>query len=428
MNQLVFLLLLLSIIWYVEAQSPPDQDNFPSQDGDNNFQPSLPQDGNNFQPSLAIVAGITAVMFSLTFFLIMYAKYCHRGGLVHNDQQTPNGLRRSSSGIDKTVIESLPFFSFSALKGSREGLECVVCLSKFEDVDILRLLPKCKHAFHIDCIDQWLEKHSSCPLCRHNISADDVGTMPYSNSFRFLSSQAEVRQDSNVELFVRREESHRKSSRFSIGNSFRKFDKGFIKEEKLPIRKDCDGVKANNDKFLHKYNHRIVMSDVVLKRRWSNLSSSDLVFLNSEMLGDVSSNRFSSLDSNTQQNSTTQVTEEGGITKIREEMEKKRDFETKDSKLNQNYLFPSTSGANTSNPTRVLNPNERRSMSEITVHSRFNEFDLRNSGDLSVPKDAAKEERLKRLWLPIAQRTVQWYADRDTKSQHSKNSRQSLNV
>ncbi|KAE9448670.1 hypothetical protein C3L33_19421, partial [Rhododendron williamsianum] len=422
MDQLFFhLLLLLSIFCYAEAQSPSDGDNLPS------YQGGI----NNFQPSLAVVSGIMAVMFSLTFILVMYAKYCYRGGLVANNQPTPNGLISSgsrSSGIDKTVIESLPFFKFSALRGTREGLECAVCLSKFEDVEVLRLLPKCKHAFHIDCIDLWLERHSSCPLCRHKISRDDVAMVPYSNSLRFLSSQADVREGSNLGLFVQREESRRKSSRFSIGNSFRIFEKGVVKEERLPIREDCDGIKAN-DKFLHKYNHKIVMSDVVLKRRWSNLCSSDLVrLINSEMLADVPSNRFSSLDSNAQENSTSQATEEGGIAKIKEEMEKRRDFETKVSKPNQNDLFPSSSGASTSNKTRVLNPNDWRSMSEITVHSRFKEFDFRDGGDSSVPENAAKEERLKRLWLPIAQRTVQRYADRDRKPQMPNNTRESLNV
>ncbi|KAE9448669.1 hypothetical protein C3L33_19420, partial [Rhododendron williamsianum] len=371
----------------------------------------------------------------VTFRMNMNLLYCIRLNARNANDPDPDTsevrdlLESRSSGIDKTTIELLPFFRFSALRGSREGLECAVCLSKFEDVEILRLLPKCKHAFHIDCIDEWLGRHSSCPLCRYKISADDVAMVSCSNSLRFLTSQAEVGEDSNVELFVQREESRRKSSRFSIGNSFRKFEKGVVKDEKLPIQEDCEGVKAN-EKFLHKYNHKIVTSDIVLKRRWSNLSSTDLVFLNSEMLAAVSSDSFSSLDSNTRENSTTQATEAGGIAKIKEEMEKKRDFETIVGKLNQNGLFPSSSGATALNPTRALNPNDKRSMSEITVHSRFKEFSFRNGGDSFVPEseNAAKEERLKRIWLPIAQRTVQRYADGDRKSQLSNNTRQSLNV
>ncbi|KAE9584943.1 putative transcription factor C2H2 family [Lupinus albus] len=32
--------------------------------------------------------------------------------------------------------------------------------------EIIRLLPKCHHAFHLPCIDTWLASHTNCPMCR----------------------------------------------------------------------------------------------------------------------------------------------------------------------------------------------------------------------------------------------------------------------
>ena len=49
---------------------------------------------------------------------------------------------------------------------TKETLECVVCLNQFEDDELLRLLPKCSHAFHPDCIDTWLFSHTTCLVCR----------------------------------------------------------------------------------------------------------------------------------------------------------------------------------------------------------------------------------------------------------------------
>ncbi|KAE9448665.1 hypothetical protein C3L33_19424, partial [Rhododendron williamsianum] len=414
MNRLILLFSLLhSIFCGVEAQS---------------------SSAGNFES----VGAVFAFLFILFIVLATYIKFWNRTRVVHDNQQTVDGSIRPnprSSGIDKILIESLPFFKFSALKGLRGGLECAVCLSKFEDIEVLRLLPRCKHAFHINCVDQWLENHSSCPLCRQRISVEDL---TYSNSLRFLSSQSEVREGSNVELFVQREDSRRHgSSRFSIGSSFRFFEKGVVKDDELPIREDSDVVNEN-DKFLHKFNHKIVMSDAVqrkmsdavLKSRWSSLSTSDLLFLNSQMLGDVSSNRFPPLDLNTQESSTTQATEEGGISKIKDKTGSEREFETKFGKLSQNDSNPLSSGPITSNPTRNLHPNEKRSMSEIAVRSRFDEFNTRSNSvkESSVPKTATKEERLKRLWLPIARKTVQSYGNRDRKYRQSNYTRQSLNV
>ncbi|RID63708.1 hypothetical protein BRARA_E02690 [Brassica rapa] len=48
-------------------------------------------------------------------------------------------------------------------------VECVVCLSNLVDGDKARVMPTCKHCFHVDCIDKWLKCNSICPVCRINV-------------------------------------------------------------------------------------------------------------------------------------------------------------------------------------------------------------------------------------------------------------------
>ncbi|XP_010107387.2 E3 ubiquitin-protein ligase ATL42 [Morus notabilis] len=396
-------------------------------------------DYESLKPSLAIVLGVLSVMFVLTFLLLAYAKFCHRRVSANrNPQQTGIiSASRRFSGIDKTVIESLPFFRFSSLKGSKEGLECAVCLSKFEDIEVLRLLPKCNHAFHINCIDHWLEKHSSCPLCRHRVSSEDLKLITYSDSARFLwNNQSEMREDSNnMELFVQREESHRGSSRFSIGSSFRKIhEKGHHKEEELLIQQETEA----DQKVFHKHNHKILVSDFVFKNRWSNVSSSDLIFLSSEMLNDKSSGRFASTDWNNDPTSTRKAVENGEMMKTKEEMEMKKSFESKVGTISTSVSNPVPSSAfedeaSTSSHTSrsVMNSGEQRSVSEITAFSRYGDLGGKNriGESSSLFENNVKEERMRRAWLPIARRTVQWFANREKRSQLSQNPpRQTLDV
>ncbi len=78
-------------------------------------------------------------------------------------------FRMHDAGVDQALIDTLPVFLYGTIRGLKDGADCAVCLSEFGDADRLRLLPKCKHAFHHDCIDTWLLANSTCPLCRQSL-------------------------------------------------------------------------------------------------------------------------------------------------------------------------------------------------------------------------------------------------------------------
>ncbi|KAF2286978.1 hypothetical protein GH714_036561 [Hevea brasiliensis] len=286
-------------------------------------------------------------MLSVTFLILAYAKFCHRNTtgvhlLVHDTyHQNFLPLSRSRSrfsGIDRAVIDSLPFFRFSSLKGSKQGLECAVCLSIFEDTEILRLLPKCKHAFHKNCIDRWLESHSSCPLCRYKFDPKDLKSLSFSNSLRYLQNPSNLTEDPNLSLFVQREQDYHGSSRFNLRSN----DQG-NKQELLLVREN----------------------------RWSDVNSSDFLSLKSEMLSVMSSNMFSPSNSSSAgfYNSTLSVNE--NIEKIKGDIERKRLYESKISKVERSDSFSTSSFPSTSYPeenknwSKMISPAEKRSMSEI---------------------------------------------------------------
>ncbi|OIT01823.1 PREDICTED: NEP1-interacting protein-like 1 [Nicotiana attenuata] len=77
----------------------------------------------------------------------------------------------ATRGLSQEVIQKLPKYNFCSVNTCREFQEvtCAICLQDFKDGDSARLLPSCKHSFHTQCIDEWLIRHGSCPICRVEI-------------------------------------------------------------------------------------------------------------------------------------------------------------------------------------------------------------------------------------------------------------------
>nr|KYP39335.1 RING-H2 finger protein ATL3J [Cajanus cajan] len=132
---------------------------------------------NNHLSSLSHVTLITvtvlavAVTVSLAFyFLLRYRSRFLRRSSPSIAEVFSSANRISPETASSSVADSLPTFAFSSVTrhgggGSGDG-DCAVCLSKFEQHDLLRLLPLCCHAFHAECIDTWLRSNLTCPLCR----------------------------------------------------------------------------------------------------------------------------------------------------------------------------------------------------------------------------------------------------------------------
>ncbi|KAK8950996.1 RING-H2 finger protein ATL60 [Platanthera zijinensis] len=82
------------------------------------------------------------------------------------------GEQLRGSGIDPAALASLPvtIYRSSELK---QGLECAICLAELADGEKARLLPKCSHGFHLECIDTWFRSNSTCPVCRSPVDGED---------------------------------------------------------------------------------------------------------------------------------------------------------------------------------------------------------------------------------------------------------------
>lgn len=164
----VSLWILLLLLPFAGAQSDSSNDPYQQQ---------------RFSSSMAIIIVILVAALFLMGFFSVYIRHCsdsRNGGSIRAAAGAALGRsRRGTRGLDQAVLETFPTFEYSVVKGLKIGkgvLECAVCLNEFEDNETLRLIPKCDHVFHPECIDAWLASHVTCPVCRANLTEPAVPT------------------------------------------------------------------------------------------------------------------------------------------------------------------------------------------------------------------------------------------------------------
>ncbi|KAF3629637.1 putative iron-sulfur cluster assembly protein 1-like [Capsicum annuum] len=327
-----FFVTVIATTSYAEIAPPPPSPPPPA--------PNRSRD-SPFRPSIAIVIAILTTILSITFLLLLYAKHCKKGPF--GTMATASGISsgntlhsssfRKNSGIDRKVIESLPIFRFGSLRGQKavEGLECAVCLNKFEPSEILRLLPKCKHAFHVECVDTWLDAHSTCPLCRYQVHPEDILLISHTTSERKSTSSVSsspIKEKSASSTCIRHSsagergtcsssslqiivETPRQQERPSFLNRRMSLDSWNFHRKKSKSTNTCsisslarkDGMLLLNnnhkDPGERRLEHRIIISGdhepppplastlpqgTAAQYRWSDVEACDMLYLRSEMI------------------------------------------------------------------------------------------------------------------------------------------------
>ncbi|TVU33280.1 hypothetical protein EJB05_25073, partial [Eragrostis curvula] len=131
------------------------------------------------------LAGAVGVSFGLVGCL---ARWCADDGAVVGVPVRPPTARPACGVVaDAVMIDVLPAFTYTGSTvdaaeggGSKSGRRalCPVCLEDVQAGEMVRQLPACRHLFHVGCIDMWLHSHSTCPLCRCDVWAQQSDAKP----------------------------------------------------------------------------------------------------------------------------------------------------------------------------------------------------------------------------------------------------------
>ncbi|KAH0616564.1 hypothetical protein JD844_027765 [Phrynosoma platyrhinos] len=87
--------------------------------------------------------------------------------MIRREEQRVERKQRVETQLWKAV-HSLELRKFKKGEFDLAGETCVVCLEAYKLREIVRILT-CKHIFHKRCIDRWLLKRGTCPMCNCSI-------------------------------------------------------------------------------------------------------------------------------------------------------------------------------------------------------------------------------------------------------------------
>ncbi|CAI9112589.1 OLC1v1013057C1 [Oldenlandia corymbosa var. corymbosa] len=139
---------------------------------------------------LEILISVTLLFVGVAILVLIHVCINRAFGTARNSSNLPVSLNQTNTrrntppgSLCEDEIRNLPSFDYrvvvsennddqekaattSSSSSSKSALQCVVCLESFEEGQKCRLLPKCSHCFHAECIDSWLAKTGACPICR----------------------------------------------------------------------------------------------------------------------------------------------------------------------------------------------------------------------------------------------------------------------
>lgn len=224
---------------------------------------------NKVSPSILLVIIILAIIFFISGLLHLAVRCLLRPSNRDPDDldnvtalqgQLQQLFNLHDAGVDQSFIDTLPVFNYKSIIGVKDPFDCAVCLCEFESDDKLRWLPKCSHAFHMECIDTWLLSHSTCPLCRASL-LPDFSSPSHNNHtcspvvFVLESDSGSSRENSstivpNSHELVGSLRRNNSISRLSLSSSL--FDDNISVSDIVVVAKSCDEIQPKEGEIVEK--------------------------------------------------------------------------------------------------------------------------------------------------------------------------------
>ena len=88
---------------------------------------------------------------------------------------------RRDNPTDAAIVSELPETKIDDInKLDNDKKSCVICMEDFKNGDVSTNLP-CLHMFHTNCIQSWLKTQNTCPICKFQLTQDNINNINNNN-------------------------------------------------------------------------------------------------------------------------------------------------------------------------------------------------------------------------------------------------------
>ncbi|KAK6922597.1 Zinc finger, RING-type [Dillenia turbinata] len=134
-------------------------------------------DGLQASQSTEHLDKIQAISITAALSVILLLVLCYKLLRRRSSDSSDSADNRTTTTTTTTLNDELENIPVTVC-GEDDGLAavedccCAICLAEFVCGEILRVVPRCKHVYHKECVDAWLMKCPRCPICRDLVIDD----------------------------------------------------------------------------------------------------------------------------------------------------------------------------------------------------------------------------------------------------------------
>jgi hypothetical protein len=120
--------------------------------------------------SLRMFGCYSVLVVVMSCMALLWNAHIRVQAVIEAGRRSEKGQRRAPPDFI-TRIPTVPYDPelFGAEDGRRYHGECCICLGEFGAEDEIKVL-RCGHAFHEDCLGNWLCRERTCALCREDVT------------------------------------------------------------------------------------------------------------------------------------------------------------------------------------------------------------------------------------------------------------------